>query len=112
MRAIPLSLVECIFRLPFISRPHFLASVVSECPSREEMRPGMVFIEMRSGYLKWTHLLCPKCGDHIQLPFAGSERWSVKTDFLRRPTLAPSVWEKATCGAHFFVRKGKVLWCE
>jgi hypothetical protein len=62
--------------------------------------------------LKWTHLLCPKCGDHIELPLAGRERWSVKTDFLRRPTLAPSVWEKATCGAHFFVRKGKVLWCE
>jgi Family of unknown function (DUF6527) len=112
MRALPLSVIECIYKLPFISRPRFLADAVPECPSREELRAGMVFIEIRSGYLKWVHLLCPTCGDHIQLPLAGRERWSIKLDFLRRPTLAPSIWEKASCGAHFLVRKGKLLWCD
>jgi hypothetical protein len=112
MRTFPLFLIEWIYRLPFISRPHFLADEVSECPSREELRPNMLFVEIRGGHLKWVHLVCPRCNDHTQLPLAGVERWSLKLDFLRRPTVAPSIWEKATCGAHFFVRKGRLLWCK
>ncbi len=94
-----------------MSRPSFLADEVSECPAREELLPGILLVEMRGGYLKWAHLRCPKCGDHIQLPLAGSGSWSINLDLFRRPTLAPSIWEQATCGAHFFVRKGKLLWC-
>lgn len=112
MRLLPLFLLEFVFRLPFLPRPAFLADVVSECPSREELQSDMVLVEMRGGYLKWAHLQCPKCGDHIQLPLAGSDRWTVKVDFFRRPTLAPSIWEQAPCGAHFFVRKGKPVWCQ
>ena len=48
---------------------------------------------------------------HIQLPLAGKQRWSVNVDYLRRPTIAPSIWETDSCGAHFFVRKGELLWC-
>jgi hypothetical protein len=112
MRSLPLYLIELVFRLPFLSRPAFLVDLVSECPSREELHSDMVLVEMRGGYLKWAHLQCPKCGDHIQLPLAGSDRWSIKVDLLRRPTFAPSIWERTSCGAHFFVRKGKLLWCE
>ena len=111
MRSLPLHLIELVFRLPFLSRPAFLVDLVSECPSREELHSGMVLVEMRGGYLKWAHLQCPKCGDHIQLPLAGNDRWSIKVDLLRRPTLAPSIWEQTTCGAHFFVTKGKLAWC-
>jgi hypothetical protein len=45
------------------------------------------------------------------LPLAGKEKWTVKVDLLRRPTLHPSIWERRTCGAHFFVRRGRRLWC-
>ena len=112
MRSLPLYLIELVFRLPFLSRPAFLVDLVSECPSREELHSDMVLVEMRGGYLKWAHLQCPKCGDHIQLPLAGSDRWSVDIDLFRRPTLAPSIWEGGSCGAHFFVRKGKLDWCD
>lgn len=111
MRSLPLHLVEFIYRLPFVERPRFLASEAPGCPSREELRSGMVLIEVRGGYLKWAHLLCPKCGDHIQLPLVGPDKWSVRVDFFRRPTFAPSIWERATCGAHFFVKKGSPQWC-
>lgn len=112
MRFLPLFLLEFVFRLPFLPRPAFLVDVVSECPSREELHSDMVLVEIRGGYLKWAHFQCPKCGDHIQLPLAGSDRWSIKVDLLRRPTLAPSIWEQPSCGAHFFVRKGNLLWCK
>ena len=112
MRSLPLSVVEFAFRLPFLARPAFLADWISECPSREERRSGLVLVEMREGFLKWAHLGCPKCGDHIQLPLAGSSRWTVDIDFFRRPTFAPSIWERTTCGAHFFLRKGNIEWCQ
>lgn len=112
MISIPLALAEAVFGAPFLSRPHLLASEVSECPSDAEMRRGILFIEKRDGHLKWAHLKCPKCGDHIQLPLAGSDRWAVRLDLLRRPTVIPSIWERAGCGAHFIVRRGGLLWCE
>jgi hypothetical protein len=111
MRLMPISLVEAIYRLPFLTRPQLLAVSVPECPSGDQLGPGAVLIEIREGNLKWAHLRCPKCGDHIQLPLAGKDRWRIQVDLLRRPTLSPSVWEQASCGAHFFVRKGGFVWC-
>jgi Family of unknown function (DUF6527) len=112
MRCLPLSLVEHLFRLPFLQRPRFLAKAAPESPEREELQPSLMIVEIRDGHLKWAHLLCPKCGDHLELPLAGKEQWSLKVDLLCRPTLTPSIWEKARCGAHFFLQKGAVLWCK
>jgi Family of unknown function (DUF6527) len=75
------------------------------------LRTDILVLEIRNGHRKWAHLACPKCGDHIQLPMAGGERWFVKVDILRRPTLSPSIWERQTCGAHFFINRGRLLWC-
>jgi hypothetical protein len=49
-----------------------------------------------------------KCGDHIELPLATRNRWSIKVDLLGRPSLAPSIWEKASCAGNFFLQKGEV----
>lgn len=108
---IPLKLVERLYRLPFAQRPVFLVQDVTERPSSRELRPGMVLVEKRDGYLKWAHFRCPRCRDPIELPLAGKERWSISIDLLSRPTFHPSVWEKTSCGAHFFIRKGRLLWC-
>jgi len=112
MLSLPLWLAERLFRAPFLRRPQFLAKAAPASPTLQELQPNVVIIEIRDGHLKWAHLLCPKCGDHVELALAGRERWSIGLDLLRRPTLSPSVWEKETCGAHFFVRKGVVQWCE
>jgi len=93
-------------------RPKYLARDVPESPRPKELRPDLLFVEVRGGFLKWIHLSCPKCGEQIQLPLAGKERWSLKVDVLRRPTLAPSIWETGGCGAHFFVRAGAIVWCQ
>ena len=112
MLCLPFSLVEYLFRLPFLRKPRFLAKAAPESPEQEELQPNLIIVEIRDGHLKWAHLLCPRCGDHIELPLAGRERWFIKVDLLRRATLDPSIWEKASCGAHFFLRKGEVLWCK
>ena len=111
MHRLPLTFVELIYRLPFLCRPRLLAKVAPESPALEELRPNLMVLEIRGGHRKWAHLSCPKCGDHIQLPLAGKERWFVKVDYLRRPTIAPSIWETESCGAHFFITKGDLVWC-
>lgn len=108
---LPLPLVEILFGFPFVRRPTYLVKTVLETPLEEELPADFLLVEIRDGHLKWVHLKCPKCGDHIQLPMAGKERWGITVDFLWRPTLAPSIWERQTCGAHFFIRKGQILGC-
>ena len=106
MRRLPFALIEFFFGLPFIHRPRFLSKATTECPSAEELRRNLIFLEIRDGYQNWAHFSCPRCGDHIQLPR------SVKIDFLGRPTFVPSIWETESCGAHFFVKKGQLHWCQ
>jgi hypothetical protein len=86
---------------------------VREGPLHSELQPKFLYREVRNGYLKWAHFLCPRCGDHIQVPISKtSPSWQLKVDWLRRPTLSPSIWETERCGAHFFVHAGDLLWCE
>jgi len=90
-------------RLRVLRRPDFLVQTVSEQPFEDEMR---------GGHRKWIHLRCPKCGEAIQLEAAGQRHsWTISTDWLRRPTISPSIWETERCGAHFFVRRGRIIGC-
>jgi len=108
---LPFSLVKHIFGLPLISRPRYLVEEVSESPLLEQLQPDVLFLEIRGRFPKWLHLSCPKCGEHIQLPMAGKEHWELRVDMLRRPTVLPSIWETQSCGAHFWIRKGGIIWC-
>ena len=108
---LPSALVRVLLRLPFMRSTRYYAEAVAETPSPAEMRSDRLLFEVRDGHLKWAHLVCPKCAAQIQLPLAGKQRWTLKVDFLRRPTLSPSIWEIQSCGAHFFVRKGRIAWC-
>jgi len=39
-------------------------------------------------------------------------RWDISLDQKGRPTLRPSVWLGVGCRSHFWLRNGKVVWCE
>lgn len=93
----------------WIRRPDFVCEVVDEMP--DALAPGVLFREVRGGYPKWLHLQCPRCSEHIQLQLAGRQRWTLKSDWLGRPTVAPSIWETESCQAHFIIRGGHIIWC-
>lgn len=60
-------------------------------------------------------VLCPcGCGYLIQLSLLDSDspRWSLSADRDGSATLSPSIWRTRGCEAHFFVRKGQIIWCE
>ena len=39
-------------------------------------------------------------------------RWDVTLDAPGHATLYPSVWLRGGCQSHFWIRAGKVIWCE
>lgn len=58
---------------------------------------------------------CPcGCGDTIELMILreARPRWDISVNKAGRPSLHPSVWRKSGCKSHFWVREGRILWCE
>lgn len=109
---IPIRLVEWLCERRLIRRPRLLCVDVAEGPLDAEIRSDLLYREVRKSYPKWAHLACPRCGEHIQLPIAASpNNWTLRIDWLHRPTLHPSVWETASCRAHFLIRRGELVWC-
>ena len=59
-------------------------------------------------------LQCPcGCGDILQLSLLEHDypSWRVRLDGVGRVWLWPSVARGDRCGAHFFIRAGRVTWC-
>lgn len=109
MVQIPLSWIELLGRYGIWTRPLLLTSVVPEAPDDAELSDGLLFLEVRGGHRKWVYLRCPQCGERIQIPVAGLNGWKITVDWLRRPTLRPSIWQRGGCGAHFFVTRGRIV---
>ncbi|MBX9591777.1 MAG: hypothetical protein K2X43_20995 [Hyphomonadaceae bacterium] len=78
--------------------------------------PRRNLILMRDDGADWSvGLLCPcGCGERLEMMVLKGvrPRWDVTTDKRGRPTLHPSVWLRTGCRSHFWVRRGKILWCE
>lgn len=58
---------------------------------------------------------CPcGCGDTIELMILreAHPRWDISVNEGGYPTLHPSVWRKTGCRSHFWIRGGRLLWCE
>lgn len=66
-----------------------------------------------SGY-KWLLFTCP-CGCNqkiaLNLMLSHSPHWKVEVQTPSRFSVHPSV-DATQCGAHFWLRDGKVIWCE
>lgn len=59
-------------------------------------------------------MVCPcGCGDLIQLALdpTGRPRWQIHINKKFQATLKPSVHRMVSCRSHFFIRKGRVIWC-
>lgn len=100
---------DCGRRLGFI-RQDFVLDVVEDSPEDDAIPQGTLVLERRGGFDKWAYLICPRCAERIDLPLGSSkETWRVREDWLGRPSVDPSIWETGSCGAHFFIRKGKII---
>jgi hypothetical protein len=60
-------------------------------------------------------LRCPcGCSSAIELLVVpeAKPRWDLAIDARGRPSLSPSVWRKTGCRSHFWLRAGRVRWCD
>jgi hypothetical protein len=93
-------------------RPAYLVERIQSPPADGAMPTGTMLVEYRGPYPKWAHFRCPRCNEHIQVSIAqGKRSWRLRVDALSRPTLRPSIWQLGSCGAHFFITRGRIEWC-
>jgi hypothetical protein len=60
-------------------------------------------------------LRCPcGCGQRLEIMLLNEvkPRWDITFDERGRVSLHPSVWLRTGCRSHFWLRAGKVVWCE
>jgi hypothetical protein len=97
-----------------IDRPDLVVRVMATHPTPEQLKPGVLVIVRDGTIEKWACMMCPGgCGEKIMLSLSRNRRphWAVTEDWLGRPSLSPSVWQRQSCGCHFWVRNGRVDWC-
>jgi hypothetical protein len=114
MESIRAMVRSLLIRLGIIAKPDLLAQTVPDHPAPESMEPGIVYVVAGKGYRKWAFLRCPADKDEIiQLSLMTSRRprWRVNVDLLGRPTIHPSVRQLDGSYAHFWVKRGRVVWC-
>lgn len=92
--------------------PRKVIEVQGELPP--DQLPPRDLVLLREGGEVWSVMMrCPcGCGQPVELPLIreACPRWSLSVDKSGYATLAPSVWRREGCRAHFFVRGGKVVW--
>jgi uncharacterized protein DUF6527 len=82
-------------------------------PSRLPLRD---LVLVREDGEDWSvGMRCPcGCGTTIELLLIreAKPRWDLMLDASRHPSLNPSVWLQSGCRSHFWLRKGRVEWCD
>lgn len=77
-------------------------------------RAGIAALVRGGGREKWLLMQCPcGCGQQIALNLmqSHSPRWRVSVQSANRFSVHPSV-DATSCGAHFWLRDGRVIWSQ
>jgi hypothetical protein len=90
--------------------------VIVEGDSLPERLPFRNLMMAREGQENWVvGLRCPcGCGQRLEMMLLEGvkPRWDVITDQKGHVSLHPSVWLRQGCRSHFWVRSGKIIWCD
>jgi hypothetical protein len=112
MRALARNILVALRLIP---RPDFTARLVADHPDPDAIADGQIYVVGGRGYSKWAYFRCPADrGEIVQLSLMPERRprWTVSMDWLGRPTIHPSVRQLEGSCAHFWIRRGRVDWCD
>lgn len=76
---------------------------------------GMLYVVGEGNHEWYAVMRCPcGCGESLVMSLlAGARpRWRVTVDEDGIPSLSPSVNRRVGCRSHFFLREGRIVWCE
>lgn len=97
-----------------LGRPRPLRTKYSdEIP--DALKAKTVYIIGEGNYRWYAVMLCPGgCGTvlHMNLMPDSRPRWSLTEHGDGTISLHPSVWRKTGCQCHFWLKRGKVEWCD
>jgi hypothetical protein len=99
-------------RMPSAAGPGIVAVVVEEEP--ETLDIGLAYMVGGSDPI-YTALVCPcGCGAALRMNLRPEAEpcWQWRVAEKGAVTLSPSVWRHEGCRSHFFLRKGRVVWCD
>lgn len=105
-------------RYKSVRKPPVLFSevtIVASTPRNTEVNHGAFYLVDTGNKPKWVMFLCPcGCGHVITLSLRKihDPHWKLNIEAEGRPTLYPSVWQKTDCYSHFWLRDGRIYWCE
>lgn len=97
-------------------RPYYTRSrYVDSLADGADLTPREIAIVRGGDSLKWAVLVCP-CGCeeqiHVNLMRTHHPHWRLRVEDDGTLSFEPSLWRGAgTCGSHFILRRGYVLWC-
>lgn len=97
-----------------IKEPDYLVRLVQEHPMDDEIEGGIIYIVGGKDFQKWAYFRCPTdTSEIIQLSLMQKHRpcWRVRSDWMQRATIYPSVRQTDGSFAHFWLRKGNVSIC-
>ncbi len=84
--------------------------------SLPEKLPPLDLVVAREDDEDWcVGFRCPcGCGRKLELMLLENvrPRWKLTVDKRGRVSLHPSVWVKVGCRSHFWLKAGKVVWCD
>ncbi len=80
----------------------------------EKIRPDVVYV-LGEGSQKWfVAMLCPcGCGETVQVSLLADAkpRWRLIEYPDGTISLEPSIWRRAGCRSHFYLKRGIIQWC-
>ena len=100
--------------LPWLRKTRgYRVLVVEDLPSR--LKPNTLYVVGEGPVAMYASMACPvrRCGEVLNMNLLPDDHpvWTLRQDADGRPSLRPSVWRKATCGCHFWLRDGELHWC-
>jgi hypothetical protein len=94
-------------------RPPMRTIYTAEVP--DEPLRQTVYLIGEERHLWIAALRCPcGCGELLQMSLMpeGHPRWQAVTHWNGTTSLHPSVWRQKGCRSHFFLCRGRVIWCD
>lgn len=87
---------------------------VADLPER--LRPGVLYVVAEGRLETQASMACPhrRCGDTLNMNLLPDDdpMWKLTVGVDGKPSLIPSVWRKQDCRCHFWLRDGRIDWCQ
>lgn len=95
-----------------VRQPVLMELVTGELPPR--LRRRRLYIVSDDGFDEEAAMICPcGCKQVLYMNLLTDERpcWRIDRDDRNLPTLHPSVWRQKGCCSHFWLKRGRIVWC-